>query len=680
MLWKFARPGDGKQTGGARRLAALLLLLPLFSGVPSRAEEPPPDTQTLSPYFFVGNGDPAVDRLPLKSTDVDVKVAGVIADVRVTQHYRNEGTRPLEARYVFPASTRAAVYGMTMRIGERRIDAQIREKQQARAEYEAAKREGKSASLLEQQRPNVFQMNVANILPGDDIAVELRYTETLVPSDGQYRFVFPTVVGPRYNGSPQAGSGTREPWVAQPTLHSGEEPKASFGIRVALESPIPIKELGSPSHVLAVARPDAGHAIATLEPGKAHANRDFVLDYRLAGKAIESGVLLSRGKDENFFLALIEPPQRPAAEIVPREYVFIVDISGSMHGFPLETSKRLLRNLVGGLTATDSFNVLLFAGDNSVLAPASLPATPANVERAIALINRQQGGGGTELIPAMKRALALPRDDTRARSFVLVTDGYVTVEKDAFELVRNNLGQANVFAFGIGSSVNRHLIEGLARAGQGEAFVVTRNEHADGEAERFRRYIEAPVWTHLKLKIEGFDAYDIDPPTLPDLFAARPVVVMGKWRGNAQGSITIEGHSGSGRISRSVRLDGAQASADAGALRYLWARRRIATLADTTKLGYGSDQAIVDEVTGLGLKYNLLTDYTSFIAIDRIVRNQGGEGDSVDQPQAMPEGVSDLAVGSEVPSTPEPEFYALVALAGGYAAWLRRRQKKAGHA
>ncbi len=158
--------------------------------------------KTLSPYFFVKSDDPAVDQLPLQSTSAIVNISGVIADVEVTQGYKNEGERPLEAIYIFPASTRAAIYGMKMIIGERTINAIVRTRDKARHEYELAKQQGKSASLLEQQRPNVFQINVANIMPGDVVRVELSYTELLVPADRVYEFVYPTVVGPRYSNQP----------------------------------------------------------------------------------------------------------------------------------------------------------------------------------------------------------------------------------------------------------------------------------------------------------------------------------------------------------------------------------------------------------------------------------------------------------------------------------------------
>ena len=207
--------------------------------------------RTLAPYFVVGNAEPGVDALPLKATRVDVKVSGVIADVRVVQTYRNEGGVPIEARYVFPASTRAAVYALRMRVDDRIVDAEIREKKQARREFDAARREGKRASLLEQHRPNVFQMSIANVMPGETIDVELRYTETIVPDEGVYRFVFPVVVGPRYNGGTQAeGTPTEsrrdEGWIAQPTLRKGESAKHTFALNATLIAPFPIKSVDSP--------------------------------------------------------------------------------------------------------------------------------------------------------------------------------------------------------------------------------------------------------------------------------------------------------------------------------------------------------------------------------------------------------------------------------------------------
>lgn len=653
------------------RLIGLLaaLLLPAFAyGQVGEGD------RTLSPYFVVGGAAPGVDALPLKSTQVDVKIAGVIADVRVMQRYRNEGAVPIEARYVFPASTRAAVTALTMRIGERVVVAQIREKQTARREYDGAKREGRSASLLEQHRPNVFQMSIANVMPGDEIAVELRYAETVVPTDGSYRFVYPTVVGPRYNGAAGGESHAREGWIAQPTLRAGVAPNAAFGMSVEIDGPVPVQELRSSSHRFEVASGGEKRLRAVLAAAVEHADRDVVLEYRLAGREIASGVLLHEGTEESFFLALIEPPARvPEAAIVPRDYVFVLDVSGSMHGFPIETAKTLLRGLVGNLRPTDTFNIIPFAGGHSKLAPQSLPASRENVDAAIRFINAQRGSGSTELLAALRAALALSSEPDRSRSFVVITDGYVSVEKEAMDLVRANLGAANVFAFGIGSSVNRHLIEGLARAGRGESFVVLNAQQAAVEADRFRSYIESPVLTRIRIAFRGFDAYDVDPPQVPDLFAQRPIVVTGKFRGAPAGTIEVSGITASGAFRRSIDVAGQEGGRSASVLATLWARSRIATLGDYQKLVHDSTSA--REITALGLQYSLLTDYTSFIAVDHVVRNAGGEQAGADQPQPLPAGVSELAVGA-VPSTPEPEFLSMTLAAGGLLWWLRRRRER----
>lgn len=666
----------------------------LWAGAIGQARAQPADAKdlnrSLAPYFVVDNGEPGVESLPLKHTRADVTVSGVIADVRVTQVYRNEGSVPIDARYVFPASTRAAVHALRLRVGTRVVDAEIREKKQARAEFAQAKREGKSAALLEQQRPNVFTMAIANVMPGDEIAVELRYTETIVPTEGTYRFVFPTVVGPRYNGgTDESGqpseSRTLEGWIAQPILRKGVAAKHTFALTARLLSPLPIASVTSPSHALRIDGVGTREATLTLPASSAHANRDVVIDYRLAGSAIDAGLLVQRGKtaaDENFFLLMAEPPARVAnGDVLPRDYVFIVDVSGSMHGFPLDVAKALLRDLISRLRPSDTFNVIPFAGGSSQLASQSLPASEENIARAIRFINGQTGGGGTELLPALRRALALPTDHGRARTFVVVTDGYVTVEKEAFELVRSRAGQANLFAFGIGTSVNRFLIEGLARAGKGEPFFVLNPQQAEVEAVRFRRLIEQPVLTRIRVRFPeradgAFEAYDLDAPQLPDLFAQRPLVLMGKFRGELKGTIEIEGLAAGGAVRLPIDVAQAAQVAEAPAtptdgLKYLWARSRIAQLGDFTKLG--ADDALKREITALGLKYNLLTDYTSFIAIDKLVRNPGGSAQSVDPPSPLPEGVSELAVAS-APATPEPEFALLAALAGGLTWWMRRRR------
>jgi Ca-activated chloride channel family protein len=669
-------------TGRVLLCVALSLLATLLMLVspPTRADDSEA-APAESPYFLVDSSEPGTDRLPLKSTQVDVRIAGVIADVAVTQHYRNEGQRAIEARYVFPGSTQAAVYAMTVRLGDRLLTARIKEKQQARIEYDSAKKQGRTSALLEQQRPNVFQMNVANIMPGDEVVVELRYTELLTPHDAVYGFVFPTVVGPRYN-SPQ-GAAAHEKWVSTPYLREGTPSIAAFDLKVALDTPVAVKEIVSPSHDIRVEGVGSARAQVALQApadGRATNDRDFILNYRLAGDHIESGLMLYRGENENFFLALVEPPKAvPAKQISPRDYIFVVDISGSMHGYPLSTAKTLLQHLIGGLRPSDTFNVMLFAGSNRMLSRDSVPATRANIDQALRTIDRMGGGGSTEIVPALKRIAALPKASDVSRSVIVVTDGYVTVEDEVFRLVRQNLGRANVFAFGIGSSVNRYLIEGIARAGQGEAFIVTKPEQAAAQAERLRRMIDSPVLTNVHMRFQGLDVYDVEPASLPDVLGGRPVVVFGKWRGDpaqpAGGTLLVEGDSAQGPYRELLAIAG-HASESTPALRHLWARRRIAALSDQEALEGGTAQKAA--ITELGLRYGLLTQYTSFIAVDELVRNPNPAlSPSVDQPSPLPQGVSALSIGAQVPSTPEPGAWLALALVMCIVAatvWSRRRR------
>jgi Ca-activated chloride channel family protein len=273
----------------------------------------------------------------------------------------------------------------------------------------------------------------------------------------------------------------------------------------------------------------------------------------------------------------------------------------------------------------------------------SIPASPKNIKRAIATIDNQQGGGGTELLRALKKALSLPATKGFSRTFIIATDGYVSVEPEAFDLIRSNLGRANMFSFGIGTSVNRHLIEGLAHMGMGEPFVITSPEGAPETAERFRRLISSPALTDIKIDYGKFDVYDTEPVSVPDLFSDRPIIVFGKWRGKADGRIEVKGARGGSGYVKAMNVNYAAIDTSSPALSYLWARQRIARLSDYNQLIRG--EVRIKEVTDLGLSYSLLTAYTSFVAIDSQKRLINGKSTTVNQPLPLPQGVSDLAVG-----------------------------------
>jgi Ca-activated chloride channel family protein len=421
-----------------------------------------------------------------------------------------------------------------------------------------------------------------------------------------------------------------------------------FDVGVHLETGIALKAVSSPSHGIDVSYPSASSADVKLKSREGAGDRDFVLRYRLADDKIETGLLLSpRLPDgDGFFALMMEPPQRPTlAQIPAREFVFLLDVSGSMMGFPLDTAKALMRKLLGQLRPTDEFNLSLFSGTSYVMSPSgSIPATPDNVARAIGLVERQRGGGGTELMGGLEASYRIPRrSDNVSRTVVVITDGYVGVEAQAFRFIRERLDQANLFAFGIGTSVNRALIEGMARAGQGEPFVVLRPEKAAAEADKLRTYIEQPVLTHIAVKFDGFAAAEISPAKVPDLMARRPLVLFGKYHGDPGGRIKVEGHGGGGTsFSREIEVRKGGETPHNQALRWLWARSWVATLDDERHMGAGKE--VEEAMTDLGLRHSLLTPFTSFVAVDQEIANRTGQSKTVRQPLPMPAGVPNTAV------------------------------------
>ncbi|MBC2600542.1 VIT domain-containing protein [Puniceicoccus vermicola] len=662
----------------------LILLSAGFGGLllmgSARANSPGESStdRTEVPYFWTPSMKEGVDALPLKSTDVQVKIEGMLATVTVSQVYRNEGTVPIEASYIFPGSTRAAVNDLRFTIGERVISAEIQEKEEARRTYEAAKTEGKRTVLLEQHRPNVFQMKVANILPADVVSVQLVYTETLPRENGDYEFVYPTVVGPRYVGDPEAQAGNSTEWVHSPFLSPETEVAApEFRLSVDLTPGQTIRRIGSPSHKVDIDYREADHAVLELTPAPLRSDdRDFILRYSLADEEPEVGILLTKTEDGGYFLVNLEPPARQASGVaMPREYLFLLDVSGSMEGFPLTIAKQVMGGLIEDLGSGDSFNIVAFAGSSEVFSErVSAKVSPSSKQRALEWIDGLSGMGGTNLLPALKRVLQLPRDEGTSRTVVVITDGYVVVEREAFELIRNSLGEANLFALGIGSSVNRHLIEGMARAGGGDEFVATNIREGKEVGAQLIKMVRNPVLTQISLDWEGLEVKEMLPERQPDLFLDKPVRVIGRFEGEWGGRLTVTGKAGSDDFEQTVELgNGNQPSV--GSIGILWAREKVQALTDS--LLFGDEGSVRSQIVELGLRYRLLTRYTSFVAVEEVIARQEEDLATVKQPVPLPAGVSSLAVGAGIPASPEPETVGLVLLVLGALAvlfWSSRKK------
>ena len=619
------------------------------------------------PYFLVKGEEATLDTLPLKSVDASIEIVGTIAQVELVQTYANVGEQTIEAVYVFPGSTRSAVTALEMRLGDRVVQAVIQEKLEARGTYERAKREGRTASLLEQQRPNVFQMNLANILPGDVVEVTLRYTEWIVREKSEYEFVLPLVVGPRESDEGQV-------WNENPYGRHVGAGEVLYRLEARVRSALSLEEVRCPSHPVDFEFIDDRTVWAEVEgTARTVGSRDFRILYRVSGDEMKSGIWVSESNGEKFFMAAIEPPRLKSRKRMPREYFFIVDVSGSMMGFPLDTAKRMLEELVARLDEEDRFNLLLFAGESAVFSESPVPATIENLLAGVEFLYERHGGGATRLLPAMQRVYSTKRDPAFSRNIVVLTDGYIDVEEEVFELIRENLDEANVFACGIGSSPNRHLIEGMAKVGLGEPFFVSKRSEAEEVANRFSEYVSEPILSQMKLSFQGIDAYDVEPVSLPDLLAQRPVMVFGKYEGGKEGALTLSGRSGDSEYIETIALADGVDLGGSRSLEYVWARERVRRLADYNRFWFSDHR--VREVTRLGLKHSILTKYTSFVAVDREVRNKDANGlAKVVQTSLRPDGMAGDALGHSVPITPEPEMWALMGLVGVAVSWVLIRR------
>ena len=529
----------------------------------------------------------------------------------------------------------------------RSLKAQVYEKQQAKKVYDKAIKEGKRASKLDQHRPNVFQMSVGNIMPKDEVSIEIYYTEMLRSINGEYQFVFPGVVGPRFVGE----STSKETTFATPHTAKGVSDTFEYDINVCINAGLIIQKIYSSTHNINTQYPDAESAEIQLGHNNINpSNRDFIINYSLRANKLQSGLLLYEGKTENFFSLMIEPPKKTIkSEIPPREYLFVVDVSGSMMGYPIEVAKSLMKNLLTNLTDKDVFNILLFSADNSVFKPASVAVTKENLKEAFQFLKGGNNyGGGTYLLNALNKAYQLPRKfQSTAKTMIVITDGYVNVEKETFQIIENNLDKANVVTFGIGSGVNRFLLEGMASVGKSETFIATNKQEAYKVAKDFKDYINAPLFTQIQLKANGFQIYDVEPKTIPDVFSERPILVFGKYKGSPNGNIELSGYMGNQKITKTINVSHGKLSKENKALKYLWARDKIKRLSDYKKQ-FGEDTK--KEVIDLGIKYNLATQYTSFVAVDNEIVNKNGKTNTVKQPLPLPKNVSNMAlsVGAEV--------------------------------
>lgn len=594
---------------------------------------------------------------PLKHTDVKAQISGFLTRVTVTQQFENPFTEKIEAVYTFPLPANAAVDDMTMLVGDRTVRGKILKREEAQAVYEAAKNSGQRASLLEQERPNIFTQSVANILPGEQIKITISYVETLKYEDGSYEFVFPMVVGPRYvpgNVTGAQGNGfapdtDRVPDASRITPQpppAGMRAGHDISMEVALDAGVPIDSLSSRTHEVVVERADDRRARVALKGRATIPNKDFILRYDVAGKKISDALLTHHTGNSGFFTLIVQPPERITAEdVTPKELVFVLDTSGSMSGFPIEKAKETMKLALDNLYPHDTFNLVTFAGDTHILFPEPVAATKANLAKAQAFLESRRGSGGTEMMKAIKAALDPSDAQGHVRIVCFMTDGYVGNDMEIIGEVQKH-PNARVFSFGIGSSVNRFLLDNMARHGRGEVEYVALNDDGSAAARRFHERVRSPLLTDISIDWNGMAVSNVYPKVIPDLFGAKPVILSGQYGGNGRGVIRLKGKMSGRDFIREIPVD-FSATDKRDVLATLWARTRVDDL--MSQDFNGAQQGTMKEevkqaITQLGLDYRLMTQFTSFVAVEEMVVTDGGQPRRIDVPVEVPEGVNRDAV------------------------------------
>ncbi|AFY68888.1 NAD(+) ADP-ribosyltransferase [Thalassoporum mexicanum PCC 7367] len=596
---------------------------------------------------------------PLKHTDVDAQVDGNIARVAVTQTFENPFDMPLEAVYVFPLPDEAAVDDMEIKIGDRIIKGEIKRREEAQEIYEQARNEGRTAGLLEQERANIFTQSLANIRPGEQIDVTIYYTNSLEFEKGNYEFVFPMVVGPRYipgdpigkspaavtDGVTQSLPDTTQvpdasritPPVLKPGMRSGHD----INVKLSIDAGVAIQKVGSTSHQIKMSQ--NGRVVnLSLSPEDTIPNKDLIIRYQVANEQPQTTVLTTKTEQGGHFATYLIPAiDYKSEEIVPKDVVFLMDTSGSQSGEPLIKSKELMRRFVSGLNPDDTFTIIDFANTTRQLSSIPLANTNSNRQKALNYINKLDANGGTELLNGINAVLSFPSpEDGRVRSVVLITDGYIGNDTEILAAVQEKLKPGNrLYSFGVGSSVNRYLLDRLAEVGRGTTQVVRQDENTDLAVEKFFQQINNPVLTNIKVEWQGIGtAPEIYPQAAPDLFANQPLVLYGRKKDRISGNLKITGMMAGNKRYEKVIPVGFN-NQEKGAIAQLWGRARIKDLMN--QMFSGETTTLVESATNTALSYNLLSKYTAFVAVSEEVRvNPDGTTQRVQVPVELPEGVS----------------------------------------
>jgi Ca-activated chloride channel family protein len=567
---------------------------------------------------------------PLLKTDVQIAVSGIIARTTLKQEFLNpsrEKDNWAEGIYVFPLPETAAVDHLRMKVGERTIVGEIKERAEAKKVYKQAKLEGKRASLVEQERPNMFTTSVANIAPGDKITVEIEYQETVRHDHGTFSLRFPMVVGPRYiPGTPVVmedqppGRGwsqdtdrvTDASRITPPVQHPYQGTINPVSLTIDLAAGFPLGKVESPYHEILTIADSDGRQHISLRQDYIPANRDFQLTWKSAsGQAPTATVYREQQGDSDYVFLMVTPPasDQPVTN-VPRETIFVIDTSGSMAGTSIEQAKAALLLALNHLTAQDRFNVIQFNSVTHVLFSQPQSVKTDTLRKAIQYVEQLHANGGTEIFPALKMALKESPPSTHLRQVIFLTDGQVGNEDELFDVIRSQLGTSRLFTIGIGSAPNSHFMRKAAEFGRGTFTHIGSTSEVKAQMDAIFRKLERPVLTDLQ--VEGLDgATEMFPARIPDLYDGEPVGV-GLKIPTIPTEVIIKGSFGSAPWRTAVAL---KDSPLRDGLSVYWARLKIASLTDQPR--YAQDESLTRQaVLDVALAHHLVSKYTSLVAVD----------------------------------------------------------------
>lgn len=682
-------------------LLNFVLTLGLFGGIAfaETSQSTPPIQDKVTQGALRVKIDEKVVECPLKHTDVKANITGFIARVTVTQTFYNPYDEKIEAVYVFPLSHTAAVDALTMHIGERKIVGLMKRRAEAQAIYQRALQQGQTAGLLEQERPNIFTQSVGNIKPQQEIQIEISYVDVLKYDVGTYEFHFPMVVTPRYiPGTPisekpqlpkelegKVGEGKEhvtavtlgpEPsgtgWVPDttrvpdasritpPVLKPGYRTGHDISLSVSLDAGVPIQDIKIVNHAAMLEQLGTSAARMEISPADSIPNKDFVMTYTVAGEKPEMAVFAhAAGPEQRYFMLMIQPKlDAELSKARPRELVFLIDASGSMSGEPIAKVKATMRHFFALSKPNDTFQVITFANHTTKLFENSVRATEANVARAIAFTQEMKGSGGTEMLAGIKTVLNAPVDSARVRIVVLLTDGAIGNESEIIAEVGRRAGdQIRFWVIGIGAAPNRFLIDGVARQGGGMSGVLDFNSNPKPLVTQVVERIHRTQLAHIQVDWNDLPIYETYPRRIPELWIGSPVIVFGRYAAGGSTEIALNGTAEGKSITYKLDVTLPDAEPAREVLAKVWARRKIEDLA--AQIHTTDTPQVIEEITRIALDYRLMSQYTSFVAVDESemssASQQAQRPRRVVVPVPLPAGVNFAGIFGK--NEEEPQFF-----------------------